>query len=179
RSMSHRQTTWGLILIVLGGLLLLYNLHIVTFRYVWPAAIIVVGIYLLARGWRRRSAGIDICNCQAFGDRTYSGVTEIHNGNVSHFIGDVNLDLSGMELKPRENKITVSAFIGDIRLRAPIDIPVRAICSAFIADFNILGQSRDGIFLSITEQTPDYDAAEKKLLITCSVFIGDVSIQRG
>ncbi len=177
--MSHRQTAWGLILIVLGVVLLLFNLQVVTFRYIWPSAIIVVGIYLAARGWRRHSAGINISSFQAFGDRTYSGVTEIQNGTVSHFIGDINLDLTGMELKPGENRVTISAFIGDIRLKTPINIPVRAACSAFIGCFGILGQSRDGIFVSVKEQTPDYDAAEKKLLITCSVFIGDVNIQRG
>ncbi len=177
--MAHGRTVWGLVLVVLGGVLLLYNLDLVTFRYIWPAAIIILGIYLIGNGWRRHSDWICLSDVHGFGDGNYSGVTEMHGGHVSHFIGDVKLDLTNTELKPGENKVTVSSFIGDIRIKAPADIPVRATCSAFIGDFDVLGQSRDGLFVSLKEQTPDYDAAAKKLLITCSVFIGDVQITRG
>jgi hypothetical protein len=176
----HGRMGWGLVLIVLGGLLLLYNLHVVSFRYVWPAAIIVVGLYLIGLGWRRRSACADLSDFHCFGDRDYAGGFDIHGGHIGHFIGDVKLDLNGAALQPGENKITVSAFIGDIRIKAPADVPVKATCSAFIGDFDILGRKREGFFASLTEQTPDFDAAAgKRLLIICSAFIGDVQITRG
>jgi len=172
---------WGLALIVLGGLLLLYNLRVVSFRYIWPAAIILVGLYLIGYGWRRRSICADLSDFHFVGDRDYTGGFEVHGGHIGHFIGDVRLDLTAMALQPGENKITVSAFIGDIRIKAPIDLPVKASCSAFIGDFDILGRKRSGFFASITEQTPDFDASVsgKKVLILCNAFIGDMQIMRG
>lgn len=174
------RMAWGLVLIVLGGLLLLYNLHVVSFRYIWPVAIMIVGLYLIGLGWRRRSVCADLSDFHFIGDRDYAAGFDIHGGHIGHFIGDVKLDLTAMALQPGENKITVSAFIGDIRIKAPADVPVKATCSAFIGDFDILGRKRDGFFASLTEQTPDYDsAAGVRVLIICSAFIGDIQITRG
>lgn len=172
---------WGLALIVLGGLLLLYNLRVVSFRYIRPGAIMLVGLYLIGLGWRRRSVCADLSDFHFIGDREYAGGVGLQGGHIGHVIGNVRLDLTGTALQPGENKVTVSAFIGDIRIKVPTDVPVKATCSAFIGDFDILGRKREGFFASLTEQTPDYDASVsgKKVLILCNAFIGDIQIARG
>ena len=48
---------WGVVLIVVGALLLLSNTHVldnVNWSYVWPVALIALGLWLIARriGWR-------------------------------------------------------------------------------------------------------------------------------
>ncbi len=179
--MTPSRVFVGLVLVVFGVLFLLHNLQFEAYRYAWPAAIILFGIFLLYRSWRRRSTSFQ-CECGGFqsGGQGSPGVIGAVDGAViSHYIGDVNLDLTGTELKPGENRMTISAFIGDIRLKVPPNMPVRAICSGFFGDLDVLGQVREGVFLSHTTQTPDYDTADKKLLVTCSIFIGDIRVQRG
>ncbi len=50
---------WGLLLIVLGGLVLLKNLNLLNsgvFAW-WPVLVLLAGLWLLSRGLRRRQGG--------------------------------------------------------------------------------------------------------------------------
>ena len=166
-------------MVILGAVLLLHNLDIRIFRYVWPSAIILLGLYLLVRSLRRRTGTvhIDFGNAQVFGETVSSGFTGAVDGTtMSHFIGDIELNLTGAQLKPGVNKVTLSAFIGDIKVMIPKGVAAKVVCSAFAGSFHALGQTKEGIMLSLHEATADYETAEKKLLITCSAFIGEIKI---
>jgi hypothetical protein len=170
----------GWILVAIGGVFLLGNLHIDAVRYILPGLLIILGVYLVYRTVNRKSRSDWSCgDVEIVSDSKTSGFAgEIDGTTISHFIGDVDLDLAGAHLKPGENHLKISAFIADIRLKVPASVPVRVASSAFAGDFDVLGQGKDGIFLSFKTQTPDYDTAQTKLSITCSVFIGDIKIRR-
>jgi lia operon protein LiaF len=174
----RNRILFGLILIIAGALLMLHNLDIEVFSYGWPAAIILVGVYIIFRSSRKpSSSGHGFNEFKAFGDVKHSNYTgNIDGSEISHFIGDVDLNLISAQFNSGTNHLSISSFIGDIKIVLPQDIPVEANCSSFLGDFHILGRKEDGIFHSVREKTPGYDTAEKKLQISCTSFIGDIKI---
>ncbi len=160
-------------------MLLLHNLDIEVFRYVWPSIIILVGVYLIYRSANKPGGKSKLREFRILGDSSHSGQSEeIDGADISHFIGDVTVDLAGAKLKPGVNKMNIATFIGDIRVMVPEDMPVSADCSALFSDIRVFDRKEGGILMSIRERGPDYDRAEKKLRISCAAFIGDIKITR-
>ncbi len=176
---SHRRYLGGLILIILGIILLLENFDIDVWEYIWPLAIILVGVYLILRSNRRSESRSNLSEFRVLGDSRHAGFTgEIDGTDISHFIGDVELGLAGAQLKPGVNKLHISMFIGDIRIMIPEGMPVSASCSAAFGDIRVFDRKEEGIFLSVRENSPDYESADKKLHISCSAFVGDITVTR-
>lgn len=177
---SQRRYLAGLILIILGIIFLLENFDIDIWEYVWPLIIIVFGIFLIYSADHRRSGGrSSLSEFRLLGDSRHAGYTgEIDGTDISHFIGDVELGLAGARLKPGINNLRISMFIGDIRVMIPDDMPVSASCMAVFGGVRVLDRTEDGIFLSVRKKSSDYDAAEKKLHVSCAAFIGDITITR-
>jgi predicted membrane protein len=174
---SQRRYLGGLILIVLGILLILNNFDIDAWDYVWPLAIILFGVYLITRGRHRSNSQSRLSEFRVLGDSRHAGYTgEIDGADISHFIGDVELNLTGAQLKPGVNKLHVSMFIGDIRITIPAGMAVSASGSVAFGDVRIFDRKEEGIFLSVREKSSGYDSAEKKLHISCAAFIGDITI---
>ncbi len=96
--------------------------------------------------------------------------------DVSHFIGEAKLNLADAELKPGINKMNLSSFIGDIRVLVKRDAAVQIKGSSFIGDMRFFDRKQGGFGSSFSEQTPNYDTAEKKIEITANSFIGDIKI---
>jgi lia operon protein LiaF len=176
---SQRRYLGGLILIVLGIILLLENFDVDVWEYIWPLAIILVGVYVIVRSSRKSDSRSDLSEFRVLGDSRHPGYTgEVDGTDISHVIGDVELNLTGAQLKPGINKMHVSMFIGDIKIMVPENIPVSASCSALFGDIHVFERKEEGIFLSIREKSLNYDSADKKLYISCTAFIGDISIIR-
>ncbi|MCK9911716.1 cell wall-active antibiotics response protein LiaF, partial [Microbacteriaceae bacterium K1510] len=68
--------------------------------------------------------------------------------NISHFIGDTVIDLTRANIAPGETRITVSSFIGDVKVFLPTDsdIGIQVVSSAFIGDSKVLGRKEGGMF---------------------------------
>lgn len=105
---------------------------------------------------------------------------ELEPTNVSHFIGDTIIDLTKAHIPYGETKITVSSFIGDVKVFVPNDIQVEVsvTASAFIGDMKVLDRHEGGLFRHMKHDTPHYVEAEKKIQLTVSMFIGDVFVKR-
>jgi predicted membrane protein len=178
-NMNRGHAIGGWILIIIGGIFLLSNLDIHIFHIFWPAIIIVCGLYLIYRAMRKRDGGgFRRTELNIIGDNvqpSFSG--EVDGTNVSHFIGDTDLNLTGGTLRPGINRINLSGFIGDIRLFVPKDWPLEISGSAFIGSIYLLDRSKEGIFPTCNFRSADYEAAEKKAKISCSAFIGDIRVR--
>lgn len=100
--------------------------------------------------------------------------------NVSHFIGDTIIDLTKASIPFGETRLTISSFIGDVKVFVPKDtqVEVSVIASAFIGDMNVLDRREGGLFKHVKLDTPLYNEAEKKINLIISVFIGDVLVKR-
>ncbi|WP_248930265.1 cell wall-active antibiotics response protein LiaF [Paenibacillus hamazuiensis] len=100
--------------------------------------------------------------------------------NISHFIGDTVVDLTKASIPLGETRITVSAFVGDVKLLVPndYDVEVHVEASSFMGDMNVLDRREGGMMRSISMQTPHYSEAGKKIRLVVSMFIGDVVVKR-
>jgi predicted membrane protein len=178
--MSRGQSFAGWVLVILGLIFLLNNLDIEIFDFVWPGLIILLGVVLIYRAFRDKSewhAG-ESANF-TIGETSHSSFSgEVDGAHVSNFIGETDLNLSGGTLKAGVNKMSVSGFLGDIRLIIPQDWAVEISGSAFLGSIHLLDRSQDGIFPTCRYKSADFDTAEKKLSITCSIFVGDIKVRK-
>ncbi len=107
-------------------------------------------------------------------------VWELEDMNISHFIGDTSLDLTKAEVPYGETKLTISTFIGDIKVFVPHDmeLEVMVVSSSFLGDKTILDRHEGGMFKHSTYRLSDYERSEKRIRIVASQFIGDLLVQR-
>lgn len=100
--------------------------------------------------------------------------------NINLFIGDTVIDLTKAHIPYGETKLTVSAFIGDVKVLVPndSDVSFKVNSGSFIGDIRVFGRSTGGFLRSIDEQMPDYAEADKKIFLQCNLFIGDIQIMR-
>jgi len=100
--------------------------------------------------------------------------------NISHFIGDTVLDLTKANIPSGETKITISSFIGDVKIYLPNDyeVGIHVVSNAFIGDARVLDMRDSRMFRSMDFETPYYKETEKKIKLVCSTFIGDVRVTK-
>ncbi|WNR43556.1 cell wall-active antibiotics response protein LiaF [Paenibacillus roseipurpureus] len=99
---------------------------------------------------------------------------------ISHFIGDSVIDLTRAAIPRGETSIHVTAFIGDVKIFIPndMDVEVRVMASSFIGDMKVLDRRESGFLRSVRTQTSHYEEAEHKIVVTTSMFIGDITIKK-
>jgi lia operon protein LiaF len=105
---------------------------------------------------------------------------ELKPMNISHFIGDTILDLTKAHIPYGETKLTISSFIGDVKVYVPndYDLGVTVSSSSFLGDVRVFNQSESGFFRTASASTPTYHEADKKIKIVVSTFIGDVRVTK-
>ncbi|MEK3884163.1 cell wall-active antibiotics response protein LiaF [Paenibacillus sp. PL2-23] len=105
---------------------------------------------------------------------------ELKPMNISHFIGDTVLDLTKANIPPGETKITISSFIGDVKVYVPNDyeLGVKVVTSAFIGDVKVLGQRDGGLFTNISSHSPGYSESDRRIKLVVSTFIGDTRVTK-
>lgn len=105
---------------------------------------------------------------------------ELRPMNVSHFIGDTIIDLTKARVPLGETKLNISSFIGDVKVLAPndIDVEISVSSSSLLGDITIFKRRESGFMRSVSEVPPNYHAAEKRIRLQISLFIGDVIVQR-
>jgi len=124
------------------------------------------------------------------GVQTRSGfIGDIHLGsdywelkpmNISHFIGDTVLDLTKAQIPYGETRITISSFIGDVKVFIPNDyeVGIHVVSSAFLGDASVLEQKEGGLFKNMNVESPYYHETDKKIRLVVSTFIGDVRVTK-
>ncbi|MDD9266275.1 cell wall-active antibiotics response protein LiaF [Paenibacillus sp. GCM10023248] len=105
---------------------------------------------------------------------------ELKPVQISHFIGDSVIDLTRASIPLGETTIHVTAFIGDVKIFIPndLDVEVRVMASSFIGDMKVLDRRESGFLRSVRTQTSHYEEAERKIVVTTSMFIGDITIKK-
>ena len=105
---------------------------------------------------------------------------ELKPMNVSHFIGDTTIDLTKAQIPFGETRLNISAFIGDVKVFVPNDLDVEfsVNSSSFLGDITVFDRREGGFLRSMSEETPSYLLADKKIKLQCNLFIGDIHVQR-
>lgn len=105
---------------------------------------------------------------------------ELKPMNISHFIGDTTLDLTKAQIPYGETRLTISAFIGDVKVFLPNDyeVGIDVVSTAFIGDAKILERKESGFFLNTRVESKSYAECDKKIRLVVSTFIGDVKVTK-
>ncbi len=124
-----RSLTGPLLLIVAGGVLLLFTtdaVHGNAWSYVWPIAVIVAGLLLLShrRGVGTLPAGVDrddtIVATGIFGGPNVASASQqFHSASLTAIFGGVTLDLRRATPAPGGATITATAAFGGIDILVP------------------------------------------------------------
>jgi lia operon protein LiaF len=121
-------------------------------------------------------------NRSAFVGDVYLGQEywELTSMDIAHFLGDTVIDLTTATIPMGETVLTVSAFMGDVKLYLPndIDIEICVEASSFMGHMNILDRHEKGLMRYIRTQSNHYPEAGKKIKLIVSMFIGDVQVKR-
>lgn len=117
------------LLIIAGGVLLLFTTGTVegdVWDYIWPLAIIAVGLALLTRWRGSATAPVDATADDAltatgiFGGPTVAtGSQRFHSASLTAIFGGVTLDLRGARPAPEGAVITATAAFGGIDILVP------------------------------------------------------------
>ena len=185
---------FGALLILAGGAWLLHSLDVVevSVEVVVPAALIVLGILLLAAARRGRQGGLitlgviltvlsalvastDLTG--GVGDRrvALSGTEPVRDQELG--IGQLVVDLS--DLAP-SGPVSLSAEvgIGELRVDLPPDLPVRVEATSGIGQVDVF-EEEDGGFGSELDHVDDgFEGAAASLDLQLSVGIGQVTVTR-
>ncbi|MCH8872521.1 cell wall-active antibiotics response protein [candidate division KSB1 bacterium] len=185
---------WGVLLITLGVVFLLAKLDIMDigdfFRIFWPVILIVIGFKLIlnrnAGGSAESSKETLIQNdeqavkySKVFGDvKLRLESQDFRGGSISTMLGEIDIDLSELNIKEGEQTLTLSGVIGEISVLLPKTLKVSVKTNVTIGDIKILDKTDDGFFINRTYQSEGYETAKKKLYISVSQVIGDIEIRR-
>ncbi len=185
---------WGVLLITLGVVFLLDKLDVMDvgdfFSTFWPVILIVIGFKLIlnrnAGGSAESSKETLIQNdeqavkySKVFGDvKLRLESQDFRGGSISTMLGEIDIDLSELNIKEGEQTLTLNGVIGEISVMLPKTLKVSVKANVTIGDIKILDTTDDGFFINRTYQSEGYETAKKKLYISVSQVIGDIEIRR-
>jgi lia operon protein LiaF len=116
-------------------------------------------------------------NSSVFGDIDMKIVVPgFRGGMVSCVFGDVNLDLSEVQIADGEHLLKLDGVFGGLHLLLPKDLAVFVTARAVFGDVKVLGNTRGGIGQELSYTSPNYVDAPKKLRVYANQVFGDVRI---
>jgi hypothetical protein len=129
-SNNFRNIGGGLLLIVIGGFFQLAKLDILgksAWHYIWPALIILVGLWIIAGafGRRRVSGAIGAKDSDLDAFVMFSGLNRriesqsFRGGKATAILGGIELDLTQAKLAEDRANLDLSVIMGGIDVRVP------------------------------------------------------------
>lgn len=161
----------GLALIAFGAVLLIGSLlDVNVWRFLWPFALIGVGLWLIFKQSKDGKEPILI------GEVNRRGAWQAEDERFSMFIGDISLDLRQADLPTGQTHLTFSSFIGDIDLTLPEDVGVSVQAAGFISDLTLRGESTTHFFSPTKLKSANFPTSDRQLIVHVSGFISDITI---
>jgi hypothetical protein len=132
---QFRDVIGGLFLIVIGGMFQLAKLEILgrsAWHYIWPALIIILGLWVLAGAFRRQAGPpVPVSKEDALDAfAIFSGLERriesqnFRGGKATALLGGIELDFSQVRLAESKASIELNAVLGGIDVRVPRHIRV-------------------------------------------------------
>jgi phage shock protein PspC (stress-responsive transcriptional regulator) len=116
------------------------------------------------------------------GNRTVhpAGIRQLHD-TYRQAIGDLELDLSDLNLPPGRTKVTASVGIGKLTVRVPANALVTATTSVTAGDTWLFGSQDDGwnVDRSVNHIGPGTTAGAPRLVLDTTVGFGKVEVVAG
>lgn len=197
----HADWLWGLTITAVGILLILGRFGLFEFTLgmvlrFWPVILVYAGLSLLfsqnvrskpvtihfevdkggedsAKRHQSASSGITAESGRYRGPNW--SVEPIH---LNSAVVDYEFDFTWASIPEGETPITMSGWVGDLRILIPKDVAFTVNASAVAGDLHIGDQTRQGINPSIRYKTPGYDQAERRLSFDIHYRAVDLRIDR-
>lgn len=174
---NRGQLFWGLGIILLGVLFLIGNLtNIDVSAYCWPAALILVGLWLILRP--RTTAPGTVDTTKVIGDIDRSGAWTVTAEDFFGFVMDLDMDMTQAIIAPGRTLLRVYGFVTDLELLVPKDVGVRVSPGAFYAETKINGIKEEQFLSAMAAQTANYDTAERQVLVETRSFVTEVTVRQ-
>lgn len=166
-------STGGLILILVGGFIFCKIHGILPHNwstYIWPAALIIIGLFILVDGLKSNAPIDNRDSADYF--VAFSGVNtrlqsrNFKGGSAVALFGGIELDLRNAELDANNVRMDLVAIFGGIDIKVPQHWKVE-----------ISGLPLFGGWDNKTNYIPLPDAEEKKLTVKCMALFGGAGIK--
>lgn len=188
----------GGILVIIGFAWILDILDVVnlTLGTILPAALILVGLALLAGSAAGSHGGlvalgvvltviltfatsVNVPLSGGIGDRTYSP-TQVSDlpDRYQLPIGNLMVDLSQLSLPAGETTVNARVGFGQLTIDVPRDVGVLVHWKVSGGNVDVLGESQDGTSLDDRMQTSNYNSAATKLVIEATIGFGDIKVRQ-
>ena len=195
---AKNNLVWGIILIFFGLMFLLDNFNIMDFgdivRTFWPVVLILIGVKIILDKRRANSqpekeieTGLTyeghkpsstLSDSNVFCDiKIIIDSQKFTGGSVNNIFGNIQLDLSKVQLDQDLVKVYVSGIFGDLTVILPDGITHRVKASAVAGDLMVFGNKREGIFPALEHRGDNYDNVKSKLFLQTSIVFGSVNIK--
>lgn len=198
RGIAWFMLVLGLWVAGMGLAEILFNATVVRIRAVdvlncgWPLLLVALGLTVIF-GPRRFAAG----HCFPFHVRDWRGrpthgegrcrVGDLYHGrmpwvlegniDIKHSVGDVVLDLSTAEISPGGHRVSIRVGAGELLVRVPHHVNVKAGGSLGIGELTVLGEKQSG-FLGLSLQGESVvEGAVADLEIDAKVGVGELTIE--
>lgn len=171
-----RQTTAGIIFILIGALFLGNNLDLfyIRFSVIWPVILILIGFAILRNSGTRRKEGVadsDYINLTFVfggGDFKFSSKT-LQGGKISAVLGGGKIDLREADILGEEIEFDLFAFWGGVELIVPETWEVA------MMGMPLMGGMEDKTRGAVTKS--DSGAAPKRVVIRGMAIMGGVEVK--
>jgi len=198
-SAHPRSYVGALVLITLGVLFLLDNLGVANFGDIistyWPVILILIGVRIFFRygrgtvhvhdaqdptimgGSSQQSSASAVNSSGVFGDLDLKiNAKDFRGGRISNTFGDMNVDLSEIELAEGEQLLKLDGVFGDLHVLVPKTIEIFVTTHSVFGDVRVLGNIKSGFGQEISYSSSNYSTATKRLRIVSNQVFGDVKI---
>jgi phage shock protein C len=189
---------WGLVLIAIGVLLLLWRLDVALPR--WDALLagllIAVGLLIVIEARRGMHGGLfavaiiltvvlgvsALVNFRVesgFGDRFVAVQTvDSLDREYGHAFGTMTLDLRNVDLPPGTTRVRTSIAFGELRVRVPADVGVRTTSTTLFGSTDVPDRQHAGFSVDADVRTPNYDTAERRIHIEVTTLFGSTRVEQ-
>jgi Cell wall-active antibiotics response 4TMS YvqF len=172
---NRGQLLVGAFLVLLGAGFLLANVLKISFWAIcFPASLILVGVLLLLRP--KMFGTTSSSNWYLFGDVKRSGEWAVTDEEFWLLFGDAKLDFTQAQLPVGETTVRINGFVGDVDVTVPPEVGVLVSASGFIVDVRTPTDKIDRFLSLANVASPNYAAAERKLHVSTTFFIGDIDV---
>ena len=195
---AYGSVVLGTILVLLGALWLLDAIDVIELQaaVVLPAVLAIVGVALIFGAFDGPHSGLVVfgvfltvavvASAVAPFDSWRGGVGERQHNvtNTSELapayrlgMGDLRIDLNDLRLT-ESRTMSASVGAGTIAIDLPPGLAVSIVANVGAGEIDLLGETSEGLGVSRTYESPDFDTADVALTLDLDVSAGEIEVTR-